>query len=146
MNLQEFRTILNDPTRTVQRFDHSSMFTMDYNTCRRNDGKYVLYAVAKKLGVIGYTGCSRNCIVEMIITKEERLKFFTSNKKENKPNSNSGLEVTCAKQGFQPYEVCFKITTAQADEKFKELLERAKDEFCSDADWLLNPILEAVGK
>lgn len=139
MTIEEFKALLLDVETAVIKHGWDSPGYLDEDTCKRSDGKYVLEPICKKLG-ISYSGKTRWQLVRDIIHEESKRLLFTGSE------IKSGLivEMEREKCEFNPYKVSFTVNNEEADRKFRHLLKRAKSEFCSEADWLLEPLLVAV--
>ena len=140
MNLFEFQKQLEEKSVT------KDTTMLDVTNCRREDGAWVLPDLMQRLGIFGHSKSYKGSQISAIIRAEREKRVFTSETPGAAKNAD-GFELVCTKNSsFQPYEVTFKVNSEVTDKKFKELLKRAKEEFCSTADWLLNPILKAVGE
>ena len=119
----------------------------------RHDGKYVLYVVAQILDITGRGTMTSYQLIESILRKEKVRRIFTlAPGATNEGNSDSrifseedGFEVFASKKPFVAYEIILKIKDEEHHTKLVKALAQAKDDYCSDANWILNPLIQAVG-
>jgi hypothetical protein len=129
----------------------------DPDTGRRVDGKFVLYVVASILDVLG-RGSMDRCMLENAILRKELVRHtFTYYEDENKEDNakevdadskifctERGFEVCCGKKPFAAYDIVLKVKDEEHHNKLIEALRTAREDYCSDADWLLDPLIKAV--
>lgn len=116
----------------------------------RGDGKYVLYVVAQILDVVGRGSMYSEQLIQQILKKERMRRVFTVAPDESNNDSRifseeEGFEVFASKTPFTAYDIVLKVKDEEHHAKLVKTLAQAKDDYCSDADWLLNPLVRAVG-
>ena len=139
MNLEEFREQLENWSVVENR---GGLLTEDNK--RISDGKYVLTDIAYVLEIPCATEYAKVSLINKIIREERQKRFFTIENKQT-CNNDKDFDIICkSDNNFQPYTIEIYIGSKHKEEKFKEALREAREELCSEADWILKPFFEAL--
>lgn len=138
---------------SVQKNGEWGNVIADPSTGMRRDGKYVLYVVAQILDVFGRGVMTSRELINAILVKEKARRIFTlapGTTNQGQPDSRifseeDGFEVFTGKKPFVAYEIILKVKDEEHHTKLVKALAQAKDDYCSDANWFLNPLVRAVG-
>lgn len=152
MNLAEFQTELE--TNSVK--ENHSIYGYELQNGRRTcDGKWVLEDLARYYyNLEGVEKSTKNNLISRIIRAERENPRFTrpenrntNNSVNSRSSSNSSFEITVTEenQGFRPYTINIHVRDKATHDKLVRDVKRARSQFCSEGNWILTPLENALG-